>query len=467
MSARPVEYSISPVDTYRDRRPPYSEDAETAVLGAILLDERALLVALELIDDTMFYAERHRRIFRAMTALAEKGGKIDPLTVSEELARRGELEASGGKDYVYVRLADSVPFATNVADHARIVREKSDLRRLIERAQSAVADAFQGERSASELAAELQRDVLGLSIDATRAGFVRVKEDIWSVMEDIEAAARTGNRPRVIPTGYREIDDNISGGFERGHFIILAGVPGSAKTAVALNIALNVALEGGIGVAFVSAEMTRAQLIKRSLANISHVPLSVIRSGKLQDSDFPRIARGAGILSAMPLWVDQTPSPDIDAILAKCRKEKAEHPEIGLLIVDFIQLVQKRHAKERRGRGDENRSAELTTISYALQGLAKDLDVAVIATSQVDAAAIENRPDKRPKLGEARWSQGMREAAHLFATVYRPKMYDPDAFDTIELSFQKGRDDPPFTAVFDWIGHHMLMKARPATGYRP
>lgn len=457
----PHSYTPGPAETARGRRPPYSEDAEQAVLSAMLTDQSAILRALEVVDDTMFYAERHRRIFRAMVSITERGGVVDPLTVSDELGRCGELESSGGKDYIGF-LVDVVPIGAHVEDHARIVRAKADLRALIEHTQAALHDAYAGERPAADIAADLQRTVLPLSIDTSRAGFVAVKDDLWAVMEDIESAARGGRSARVIPTGYAEIDERIAGGFERGHFIVLAGVPGSAKTTVALNFALNVATaDPPIGVAFVSAEMSRESLIKRSLSNLSQVPLASIRSGCLRDDEYARLSRGAACLSAARLWVDQAATPDIGSIMAKCRKEKADHPEIGLVIVDFIQLVQRKMDRDRRGR-DENRSAELTAISYGLQGLAKELDVAVIATSQVDAAAIESRADKRPKLGEARWSQGMREAAHLFATVYRPRMYNPEAFDTIELDFQKGRDDPPFVARFDWNGQYMLMKSKPA-----
>jgi replicative DNA helicase len=278
-------------------------------------------------------------------------------------------------------------------------------------------------------------------------------------MEEIENAQAGQRSVRVVPTGYLEIDSNTCGGFERGHFVVLAGVPGSAKTGAALNIALSVArAEDPVGVLFVTAEMTRRQLIKRSLANLSQVELSRIRQGAMRDDDFPRLARGSGYFSTLPLWLDETPTPDIASIVAKCRAKKAEHPEIGLIVVDFIQLVQRQ--QEARRMRDDNRSAELTNISYTLGGLAKELDVVTIATSQVDGAAIEKRNDKRPQLGDARWSQGMREAAHLMATVYRPAMYDGSLPDTIELAFQKGRDDPPFSATFDWVGKHMLMRSR-------
>lgn len=448
-----------PLDHPEERQPPNDTLAEVAVLSACLRDERALMRTLELVDANMFYRERHRRIFQALVRLAERGISIDPITLRAELEQRGELAGAGGESYIGGELMDAIPTTANVEHHAAIVREKHELRKIIEHAQAAITAAYGSQHRPSAIAATLQRDVLPLSTDMTRQGFVRVKDDLWSVMEEIEAAAKGGIAHRVIPTGYWEIDTNIAGGFERGHFIVLAGVPGSAKTAVGLNLALSIAMqERPIGTAFVSAEMTRKQAIRRLQANVARVELTKLRKGTLVDDDWPRLAKAMGILSNVPIWIDDTPTPDIHAVVAKCRQLKSENPELGFVLVDFVQLVQKQH-DERRTR-EENRSAELTYISYTLQALAKELDVAVAALSQVDASTIENRGDKRPTLRDARWSQAMREAAHLFATVFRPAMYDPSLRDTVELAFQKGRDDPPFTAVFDWHGHHMRMASQ-------
>jgi replicative DNA helicase len=455
---------FAPLEHPEDRTPPHDEHAEIAVLSACIQDERALMRAVELVDATMFYRERNRRIFQGLIRLAERGVTIDPITLCGELEQRGELTASGGRDYVYRDLLDAIPTTANVEHHAAIVREKHELRQIIAHATAAASDAMRGQRKPSEIAAGLQRDVLPLATDMTRQGFVRVKEDLWSVMEEIETAAKGGIAHRVIPTGYWEIDTQTAGGFERGHFIVLAGVPGSAKTAVGLNLALSIAMQPNpIGTAFVSAEMTRKQAIRRLQANVARIELTKLRKGTLVDDDWVRLSMAAGTLSSLPIWIDDTSTPDIHAIVAKCRQLKSENPDLGFILVDFVQLVQ-RHHDERRTR-EENRSAELTYISYTLQALAKELDVAVAALSQVDASAIENRGEKRPTLRDARWSQGMREAAHLFATVFRPAMYDPSLRDTVELAFQKGRDDPPFTAVFDWHGHFMRMASQ--REYRP
>jgi replicative DNA helicase len=458
--SRPSDYEIGDELPNAGKVPPHSDDTEVALLSAALEDERALLKALAIIDADSFYRESHRRIFAAMVRMLECAHKIDPVTLSQHLEDRGELASVGGREFIYGQITDAVPTTENVEYYARIVHEKAERRRLLVIVANARAALMDSAIPVRQIATDLQTTLVSSTLEPGRDGFVRIKEDLWAILQSIEADASGARAKNVVRTWYPEIDSKISGGFERGHFVVFAGVPGSAKTAAVLNIAINVATQGEnpLGVAFVSAEMTRPQLIRRTLANIGRVPLTNLRSGKLQDHDWPRMARAGGILSPAPFWVDQTPTPGIEDVVAKCRSLKAEHPEIALIIVDFIQLVQRQMADRRMK--EENRSAELTKISYALAGLSKELDVVTIATSQVDAAAIENRQDRRPRLGDARWSQGMREAANLFATVYRPQMYEKQLPDTLELAFQKGRDDPPFTAEFDFIGQYMVMTSR-------
>jgi replicative DNA helicase len=460
---------VTPIASARtrvDRIPPWSEEAEQAVLAACIADESSLLATLEVLAPDAFYREAHRRIFRAMVSMAESGRKIDGVTLCQQLADVGELESCGGKAYVGVELITPRFDGRNVTDHAAIVREKADRRRMIERLQTAVAEVWDSEIPVRAVASALQSDLLGVAIAPEREGFVRMKHDLWGVMESIEARARGGQAERCVPTGYHEIDTGIAGGIERGEFCVFAGVPGGCKTAAAMNIALNVTLDN-IGVLFVSAEMTRRKLILRNLSRASNVPFMRLRTGELEEGDYPRLARGNGILSTVPLWIDETPLPDIRQIKAKCRARKADEPSIGLIVVDFIQLLQ-RHQEARRER-EENRSAELTAISYELKGLAKELDVAVIATSQVDASGIEKREQKRPTLADARWSQGMREAADLFALCFRPRMYAGASSlpDTLELNFAKARDSEPFTAVLDWNGATMTLASRSPKPMKP
>src|SRR5881392_1123085 len=221
MSSSPVEYSIAPSaarDPYRDRRPPYSEDAEQAVLSAMLMDQDAVLRATETVDDTMFYAERHRRIFRAMIAIAERGGVVDPLTLSEELSRRGELEGSGGKDYIGF-LVDAVPTAANIEYHAQIVREKAILRRLIEVSTSIVAEAFESGSPATELLDEAEHKIFEVNQSRGGEGFTRIKELLWPTMERIEEIQRGGGSITGVASGFKELDE-MTAGFQPSDLII-------------------------------------------------------------------------------------------------------------------------------------------------------------------------------------------------------------------------------------------------------
>jgi replicative DNA helicase len=243
MSSLPVDFSIAPpprVDPYHDRRPPFSQDAEQAVLGAMLLDQDAILRAGEHVDDTMFYREGHRRIFRAMLSVSERGEVVDPLTLSDELSRRGELEASGGKDYIAF-LIDAVPTAANVEYHAKIVREKALLRRLIEISTGIVTEAFDGRRMASELLDEAEAKIFQIGEQQNAGSFTRIKELLWPAMERIEAQSKAGNAVTGVPTGFRDLDEMTSG-FQPADLVIVAARPSMGKTAFTLNIAQHVAI---------------------------------------------------------------------------------------------------------------------------------------------------------------------------------------------------------------------------------
>src|SRR3954470_7465742 len=258
MSSSPVEYSIAPSaarDPYRDRRPPYSEDAEQAVLSAMLMDQDAVLRATETVDDSMFYAERHRRIFRAMITIAERGGVVDPLTLSDELGRMGELDGAGGKEYIGI-LVDAVPTAANIEYHAAIVREKSILRRLIEVSTQIVADAFEAKITARELLDEAESKIFQVSQAQTKDGFTRIKELLWPTMERIEALQASGQSITGVASGFKDLDEMTSG-FQPADLIIVAARPSMGKTAFTLNIAQHAAIEDKVPVAFFSLEMSK------------------------------------------------------------------------------------------------------------------------------------------------------------------------------------------------------------------
>jgi replicative DNA helicase len=307
MSSSPVEFSIAPAarDPYRDRRPPYSEDAEQAVLSAMLMDQDAVMRAFETLDDSMFYAERHRRIFRAMLSLNESGSVVDPLMLADELARRGELESAGGKDYIGF-LVDVVPTAANVEYHARIVREKALLRRLIEASTSIVQSAFEGRMNAETLLDEAEAKIFQVSQQRGGEGFTRIKELLWPTMERIEALQRGGQTVTGVPTGFADLDE-LTSGFQPADLVIIAARPSMGKTAFTLNITQHAAIEAQVPVAFFSLEMSKESLVQRMLTSEARVDAQRLRKGQLRDDDFPRLARAAGILSSAPVYIDDTP----------------------------------------------------------------------------------------------------------------------------------------------------------------
>jgi replicative DNA helicase len=419
MSNSPVEYSIAPHlaarDPYRDRRPPYSEDAEQAVLSAMLIDQDAVLRAVEFVDDTSFYAERHRRIFRAMVAIAERGAVVDPLTLSEELGRRGELDASGGKEYIGF-LVDAVPTAANIEYHAQIVREKAILRRLIEVSTTIVSEAFEGKITARELLDDAESRIFQVSQEQTKDGFTRVKELIWPTMERIEALQGKGSAITGVGSGFKDLDEMTSG-FQPSDLIIVAARPSMGKTAFTLNIAQHAAIEHNTPVAFFSLEMSKESLVQRMLTSEARVDAQRLRKGMLRDDDFPRLARAAGILASAPVWIDDTPGITLLEMRSKARRLRAE-AGIGMVVVDYLQLMQ-------GPANSESRQQEVSQISRGLKALAKELNVPVVALSQLSRAPEQRTGDnKRPQLSDLRESGAIEQDADLIMFLYRQEFYD-------------------------------------------
>ncbi|MDQ6831433.1 MAG: replicative DNA helicase [Gemmatimonadota bacterium] len=415
MSSSPAEYSITPTrDAFRDRRPPYSEDAEQAVIGAMLMDQDAILRAIEYVDDTMFYSERHRRIFRAMVTISERGEVADPLTISEELSRRGELDAAGGKEYLGF-LVDAVPTAANIEYHAKIVREKALMRRLIETSTAIVSEAFEGKLTASELLDEAESKIFQVSQSRGNQGFTRIKELMWPTMEKIEALQRGGKSITGVASGFTDLDE-LTSGFQPSDLIIVAARPSMGKTALVLNIAQHAAIEANVPVAVFSLEMSKESLVQRMLTAEARVDAQKLRKGMLRDDDFPRMARAAGILSSAPIWIDDTPGITLLEIRSKARRLKAESG-VGMVVVDYLQLIQ-------GSANSESRQQEISQISRSLKALAKELAVPVIALSQLSRAPEQRAGDHRPQLSDLRESGAIEQDADLVMFIYRQEMYD-------------------------------------------
>jgi replicative DNA helicase len=417
MSSTPVASSIMAPDRdpYADRRPPYSEEAEQAVIAAMLMDADAIMRAAEHVDDTMFYREAHRRIFRAVVAISERGAIVDPLTLAEELLRRGELEASGGKDYLGY-LLDAVPTSANVEYHAKIVKEKALLRRLIEVSTAIISESFEARTTAAELLDEAEQRIFQVSQQRGREGFARLKELLWPTMERIEAIQKGGKQITGVASGFTDLDE-LTSGFQPSDLVIVASRPSMGKTALVLNIAQHCAIEHNVPVAIFSLEMSKESLVQRLLTSEGRVDAQRLRKGILQNDDFTRLARAAGILTAAPIWIDDTPGISLLEMRSKSRRLKADSA-VGLVIVDYLQLVE-------GPASAENRQQEISVISRSLKALAKELKVPVIALSQLSRAPEQRAGDsKRPQLSDLRESGAIEQDADVVMFIYRQEVYD-------------------------------------------
>jgi replicative DNA helicase len=433
MSSSPDDSSTAPAgprDAYRERRPPYSEEAETAVLGAVMLDRDALSRATEHIDETMFYAERHRLLFRAMQLLEQQGSVIDPLTLSDELQRQGELMRAGGQEYIGM-LLDAVPTAANVEYHARIVKEKALLRRLIEVSTGIVSEAFEGRITAADLLDAAEHRILQVSSQRGAEGFVRIKNLLWPAMEKIDQLMQAGGEVTGVPTGFVDLD-KMTLGFQPGDLVIVAARPSMGKTSFVLNIAQHVALEKDIPVAFFSLEMSKESLASRMLASEGLIDAQKLRSGRLSADDYKRLSRAASLLINAPIYIDDTAGLNLLELRSRARRVKVEH-DVQMIIVDYLQLIQ-------GPPGIENRQQEISTISRNLKILAKELGVPVIALSQLSRAPEQRTGEhgKRPQLSDLRDSGAIEQDADLAMFIYRPEMYEVSKGDQAERTTSDG-----------------------------
>jgi len=412
---------------FAGRQAPWSNEAEQAVLGAMLLDQDAALKAAEFLDDTMFYREGHRLLFRAMIALTERGDVIDPVTLRDELARRGDLDRAGGMEYV-ATLIDVVPTAANVDYHAKIVRDKAVLRRLVEAATGIIQDVYDGRGTAGEVLDNAEHRVFQVAQFRRSEEFSRIKELIWPTMERIEQLQSGAGSVTGVPSGFLDLD-RLTAGFQRADLVIIAARPSMGKTALALNIVQHAAIEHNVGVAIFSLEMSKDALVQRLLCSEGLVDAQRLRRGQLRDDDYPKLARAAGLLGTAPIWIDDSAALTPLAMRSKARRLKAEH-DIALVIVDYLQLMQ--------GPGDsENRQQEISYISRSLKALAKELDVPVVAISQLSRAPEQRGGEhRRPQLSDLRESGAIEQDADVVCFIYRQEFYDgpvdPKSNESIE-----------------------------------
>lgn len=412
-----IDSALSEAQSQGERQVPYSLEAETSVLGGMLMDADAVTRVLEIVQDDMFYREAHRRVYRGMARLFQRGEVVDAITLAEELKRTDELVSVGGRSYL-AELLDAVPTAANVEYHARIVREKALLRHLIQAATEIVRDAYgMGERSVEEVLDEAEQRIFSVAESHDRQGFVWIKKILYSTFELIEQWQSAKGGITGVPSGYVDLD-NLTGGFQAGDLAILAARPSMGKTSLATGIALHVAISSKTPVAVFSLEMSKDQIVQRMLCHEALVDLGRLRRGKLSDEDFVQLAQAAGHLNTAPIWIDESAALNSLEMRAKARRLKAEQPELGLLIVDYIQLMQ---SSQRA----ENRQQEVSDISRGLKQLAKELEIPILALSQLSRAP-EQRTDHRPQLSDLRESGALEQDADLVMFLYRPEQYLSD-----------------------------------------
>jgi replicative DNA helicase len=439
-SASPAASSTADRE-YAGRQAPWSNEAEQAVLGAVLLDQDAALKAAELLDDSMFYREGHRALFRTMVSLTERGDVIDPVTLRDELLRRGDLDRVGGLEYIG-SLVDVVPTAANVEYHCRIVRDKAVLRRLVEAATGIIQGVYEGRGTPSEVVDDAEHRIFQVAQLRRAEEFIRIKELIWPTMERIEQLQAGAGAVTGVPTGFNDLD-RLTAGFQKGDLVIIAARPSMGKTALALNCVQHSAIEHNIGVAIFSLEMSKDQLVQRLLCSEGLVDAQRLRRGQLHDDDYPKLARAAGLLGTAPIWIDDSAALTPLAMRSKARRLKAEH-DIGLVVVDYLQLMQ-------GPRDSENRQQEISYVSRSLKALAKELEIPVVALSQLSRAPEQRGGEhRRPQLSDLRESGAIEQDADVVCFIYRQEFYDgpvdPKTNESIEglaeLLVAKQRNGP-------------------------
>lgn len=371
--------------------PPQSLDAEESVLGGILLDSHALDRVIETMSDADFYRESHRKIFRAMIALSEKNEPIDLVTLTDTLKARGELQDIGGATYL-AELTDKVPSAANIAHYARIIREKAVLRSLITVSNEIASRCYNGEEDIEQFLDEAERLIFDVSEKRIRPAFFKMGDMIMDTIKTVEKLYERKELVTGVPTGFLDLD-RLTAGFQPADLVIVAARPSMGKTAFVLNIAQYVALHANTAVGIFSLEMSKEQLVMRMLCSEARVDNAKVRAGYLGERDFPRLAMAAGRLAEAPIFIDDTPAQNVLELRAKARRLKRE-ANLGLVVIDYLQLM-------RGLTAQENRTQELSEISRGLKSLAKELNVPVVALSQLNRQ-VEQRADRRPMMSDIR-----------------------------------------------------------------
>ncbi len=424
------------------RVPPHSLEAEKSVIGSMIMDQEAILVASEILHSSDFYQSQYGIIFDTIVELCNEGKPVDLVTLQDRL-REKELPAEISAMEYARELLDSVPTSANIKYYANIVSEKALLRRLI-RASEEVADAcyLQQEKTEAILDAA-EKKMFDLFQRQGTSDYVPIRQIVLNVVDNIEKASRTQGNVTGLPTGFVDLDYKTSG-FQPSDLILIAARPSMGKTAFALNIARNMAAKSGISIAIFSLEMSKEQLVSRMLSMESRVDSQSMRTGDLRDEDWTKLVEGADVIGRSRLLIDDTPGISVSALRSKCRKYKLEH-DLGIVFIDYLQLM------SGSGRSD-SRQQEISDISRSLKALARELQVPIVALSQL-SRAVEQRPNHRPMLSDLRESGAIEQDADVVMFIYRDDYYNKDSEkkNIAEIHIAKQRNGPIGVVDLVWM----------------
>lgn len=416
-----------------ERMPPQAIEAEMAVLGSMLIENEAVSKAIENLDETAFYRTAHQKIFQAAIKLFEQHKKVDLLTISDELQKMDALDEVGGAYYL-TELVNRVPSAASVEYYAKIVLEKSLLRKLINISTEIASEAYEAREDAIDLIDVAEQKIFSLSERKLRKGFLPIQPVLQETFEIIDSYHKRKGTVTGVPTGFAELDEKTSG-FQNSDLIIVAGRPSMGKTAFCLNMARNAAVDYHIPVGIFSLEMANIQLAMRMLCSESRVDSHKVRTGRLPQDEWPKLSMSVGRLAEAPIYIDDSPALSVLEIRAKARRLKVER-NVGLIIIDYMQLV-------KGPKNAESRQIEITLISQSLKSLAKELNVPVVALSQLSRAVESRGGDRRPILSDLRESGAIEQDADVVLFIYRPEVYGPTEQEGIaEIIIAKQRNGP-------------------------
>ena len=446
MAASPDRFAPARVDALRV--PPHSIDAEQAVLGGLMLDERAWERIADKLDESDFYRKDHRLIFRAIGELSNKNLPCDAVTLGEWFDSNGLAELVGGTSYV-IQLANSTPSAANIAAYAEIVREKSILRQLIDAGTEIVGDGFQPEgRSSQEILETAEQKVFHIAESGARGkkGFVQMRSAVKEAFQILHQRYESKGSVTGLATGFADLDE-MTAGLQPSDLIIVAARPSMGKTALAVNMAEHAALKSKKAVAIFSMEMSASQLAFRLISSLGRINQQHLRTGDIQEEEWPRVTSAITLLSEAKIFIDDTPALSPAELRARARRLKREH-DVGLIVIDYLQLMQVPGNKE-------NRATEISEISRSLKAMAKEMNIPVIALSQLNRS-LEQRTDKRPVMSDLRESGAIEQDADVILFIYREEVYDKESpkKGSAELIIGKQRNGPIGTVNLTFLGQY-------------